>query len=669
VAQSAAITRFVGRRVFYATARGATPAGMALARRGFPATGAVFFCVLSSQRLVAATETGHVDAALTRRKKGVCDSDWMDNLTAKTLMRVLALSVAILAVSEAPTPALARTGSPNSFDFAETSAGNYLAALIAGAKRDTVAGAVYWREALRGDPRNKDILTRAFAVTLADGDFDNAERLAKRIVAHDKKNGLARILLGVEAMKARKYVKARKEFGLAGGRGAQADLTASLLTAWTEVGSGRLSKALAANDRVVRDPGLVAYRDFFGGLMADVGGDRAEALRRLEAAYKADPSVIRVADAYARVLARDGKSDEALKIYEKLLEDGPQPLVEQPYADLKAGRIPDPLIGTVTEGAAELFYGLGTLGGRSGDELAALIYLQLASYLDPRNEVVRFTMAEVFEHMEQFDRAADFYATVPDNSPLKSRAVIRYAISMNKLKRGDEGIEALKAEIARVPDDFDAADTLAALLRTKKEWLASAEVYSAALARIKEPARQNWNLFFGRGIAYERAKQWPKAEADLQEALKLIPAEPTTPVDRRDRAQVLNYLGYSWADKSLNIAAAFEMLKKAVELAPTDGYIVDSLGWAYYRQGRYDDAVRELERAVELKPADPTINDHLGDAYWRVGRKLEAHFQWNHARDLKPDPDDLPKILAKIEHGLQDEPATTVAEPSKKDGG
>ncbi|WP_164075922.1 tetratricopeptide repeat protein, partial [Stenotrophomonas maltophilia] len=77
------------------------------------------------------------------------------------------------------------------------------------------------------------------------------------------------------------------------------------------------------------------------------------------------------------------------------------------------------------------------------------------------------------------------------------------------------------------------------------------------------------------------------------------------------------------------------------------GYIVDSLGWAYYRMGRFDDAVTELERAIELKPEDPVVNDHLGDAYWRVGRQIEAYFQWNHARDLKPEPDDLPRILNK----------------------
>src|SRR3546814_11010786 len=76
------------------------------------------------------------------------------------------------------------------------------------------------------------------------------------------------------------------------------------------------------------------------------------------------------------------------------------------------------------------------------------------------------------------------------------------------------------------------------------------------------------------------------------------------------------------------------MIRKAVELRPNDGYIIDSLGWALYKLGRYDEAVEQLERAVLLRPEVPEINEHLGDAYWRVGRILEARFQRSHAHDL-----------------------------------
>jgi len=131
---------------------------------------------------------------------------------------------------------------------------------------------------------------------------------------------------------------------------------------------------------------------------------------------------------------------------------------------------------------------------------------------------------------------------------------------------------------------------------------------------------------------------------------------------------VLNYLGYSWVDKGVNLDDGMQMIRKAVEQRPDDGYIVDSLGWAFYRIGDFDEAVKHLERAVELKPEDPTINDHLGDAYWRVGRNLEARFQWSHARDLKPEPEELVKIEEKLKSGLGEGPSSTVVKKTG-DGG
>jgi tetratricopeptide (TPR) repeat protein len=587
------------------------------------------------------------------------------------------------AAVQAQTP-----GKPARFVTAESSIGNYLAALVAGAKRDTNASSVYWREALRADPRNLEIMERAFISTLADGNTGEALRLAERLISRDRKNALAHVLIGTRHLKNRQFVAARESFAKAGGgRGRNADLTANLLSAWAHVGGGELNKALELVDRSAKDKSLASYRNFLSGLMAEISGNRAEAEKRLKAANALEPSIIRVADAYGRLLARVGRNDEALAVYNKVGDQNARapgavdPLVQEPVGLIKSGKIPDPLVNSVTEGAAEVFYGLGTLGSRSGDEIAALIYLQLASYLDPRNEIVALTLAEVFEQVEQYERASQAYARVPEGSPLKSRAVIRNAVSLEKLERSDEGLEGLRGQISRNPDDLDVVDTLASFLRQKKKWVESAEVYDGAIKRIAEPGRQHWNLFYGRGIAHERSKQWPKAEADFKKALTLLPENPVERQDKRDRAQVLNYLGYSWVDMGINVDEAFPMLKKAVELSPEDGYIVDSLGWAHYRLGFYDDAVRELERAIELRPNDSTINDHLGDAYWKVGRKLEAKFQWNHARDMKPEPEELEKILKKISDGPEDaaKPNTAVKpstanetaapEAEKKNGG
>ena len=129
--------------------------------------------------------------------------------------------------------------------------------------------------------------------------------------------------------------------------------------------------------------------------------------------------------------------------------------------------------------------------------------------------------------------------------------------------------------------------------------------------------------------------------------------------------------GYSWVDQGVHLDEGMNMIRRAVEQRPDDGYIVDSLGWAYFRIGNYDEAVKNLERAVELKPEDPTINDHLGDGYWRVGRVLEAHFQWSHAKDLNPEPDDLAKIEAKLKSGLPEDTssAADAAKPKKVGNG
>jgi Flp pilus assembly protein TadD len=94
------------------------------------------------------------------------------------------------------------------------------------------------------------------------------------------------------------------------------------------------------------------------------------------------------------------------------------------------------------------------------------------------------------------------------------------------------------------------------------------------------------------------------------------------------------------------------MIEKAVRLKPDDGYIVDSLGWAHYRLGNFQDAVKYLEQAVVLRPEDATLNDHLGDAYWRVGREREARFQWDQALKLNPEPADAEKMKEKLERGL-----------------
>jgi Flp pilus assembly protein TadD len=233
---------------------------------------------------------------------------------------------------------------------------------------------------------------------------------------------------------------------------------------------------------------------------------------------------------------------------------------------------------------------------------------------------------------------------VPAGSPVAWAAGLAQAQALQDLERVDEAVAQLEAMADQAPDRSDSLVTLGDLLRQEERFAEAEAAYSRAIARLPQVDRRHWRLFYARGIAYERTKRWPQAEADLLKALELEPEQPF----------VLNYLGYSWVDQGLNLDRAQGMLHRAVELRPEDGFIVDSLGWAYFRLGENDKAVTYLERAVELEPGDPVINDHLGDAYWRAGRTREARFQWQRALTFKPEPDAVATIQQKLAEGLPD---------------
>jgi tetratricopeptide (TPR) repeat protein len=540
----------------------------------------------------------------------------------------------------------------------ESQAGNYLAALVAGADRDTTAAAVYFREALRADPRNPELIERAFAAALANGGMAEAFQLSDRLLARDPNNSLARLTSAVRAIADGQYAAARVQ--LAGGDAGRAhDVTTTLLTAWSYAGLNDGRHALDTLDRF-RDPSFAVFRDYHAGLIADLTGNAPEALKRLKAAYDGEKNTLRLADAYARYLARRGDQDGAKQIYQDFARVLPHhPIVDGALADLAAGRPLDPVIRNAKDGAAEVLYGLGGAGSRQGDELAALIYLRLALYLRPDHALAAVTVADLYEQLKQNEAAIEAYELVPETSPMRESANIQAGLSLDALGRSDDAVKRLQEIVDANPKDVDALGALASLQRSAKKFEAAARTYGKAIDLVGKPERGNWTLFYFRGICFERIKEWPKAEGDFKTALELFPDQPL----------VLNYLGYTWVDQGVNLDEAFKMLRRAVDLRPTDGYIVDSLGWANFKLGHYEEATQQLEKAIEMKPADPVVNDHLGDAYWRMGRKLDALFQWNHARDMGPEPEDLPSILKKIDSGLPDEtPAAAQTEP-KKDGG
>jgi tetratricopeptide (TPR) repeat protein len=539
-----------------------------------------------------------------------------------------------------------------------TTSGSYLAARHAGVERDAASAAEFYRSALRADPKNNELLDRAFISSVADGDIDEAVKLAERILTVDKTNRVARLVVGVQELKQKKYAAAQLNINQSV-RGPITDLVATLLSSWATYGAGDTKGALANIDKLTGPEWYPIFKDLHAGMIDELSGKDKDAGVRFERAYKLDDSMLRVTEAYARWLSRNKTEAQATAIYEAFDKKlARHPLVLEGIRETKAGKKLPPLVDSAQAGAAEALYGIGATLIRRGGEDLALVYLQLALYLQPTHSMALLSLADLYESVKRPQMAIKVYERVPDSSPLKRNAQIQLATDLDSADRSDEAIKILKEVITNDPKDLEAVMALGNIERGRKKYADCVGTYSQGIDAL--PAgndKANSVYYYYRGICEERSHQWPKAEADMKKALELQPDQP----------HVLNYLGYSWIDQGVNLDDGMKMIKRAVEQRPDDGYIVDSLGWAYYRIGNYDEAVKNLERAVDLKPEDPTINEHLGDAYWHVGRKLEAKFQWSHARDLKPEPEDLPKIEAKIANGMPDDQSSAAAAASSDD--
>ncbi len=538
-----------------------------------------------------------------------------------------------------------------------TSSGSYLAARHAAQTRDAAAAAAYYKAALERDPRNVELLDSAFLALLIGGNIEDASKFAERVLKADKNDRIAHLVLGIRELKDRRYAAARRDFPQSI-YGPVTDLTATLLMAWSQFGAGETKNAIATLDRLTGPDWYGIFKELHAGMIYDLAGNQKEAGKRFEHAYKLDGSALRVVQAYAGWLSRNRSSPRALKILESFNKVLPNhPLVLEAMEKLKSGEKPPLLVSTAQAGAGEALYGLGASLGRHGGEDVGLVYLQLSLYLVPNHPSALMSLADLYETLKKPELAIKVYGHVPASSRLRRDAAIQMASDLDALGRSEEAEELLSKLIKREPGDLEAIVALGNVLRGRKKFAECADVYSKGAATLRRPEKSNWVLYYFRGICFERSRQWPEAEADLKKALELLPDQP----------QVLNYLGYSWIDQGVHLDEGLAMIKKAVQQRPSDGYIVDSLGWAYFKIGDYNDSLKQLERAIELKPEDPTINDHLGDVYWRVGRELEAKFQWAHARDLKPEPDELPKIEAKLKNGLHEE-SSSQAKAGRKVG-
>jgi tetratricopeptide (TPR) repeat protein len=521
--------------------------------------------------------------------------------------------------------------------------GAFLAARQARMDGDTTAAARYYHAALSADPGNDWLARRSFVQDVSEGLIERALPMADRVRRNRERAPVANLVTSVDHMVNGRFGKAEALVKDVGKRGAMR-LVGPLIRAWAAFGSGDLDRALARLKPLEARESFAPFRLYHQALLLGASGDAAGALAALDALPEGVSLDLRSRLVYAALLERrDGA--EAATAYLKGLTAryGEDPVLR---AYLNYGR---PIaqafpVAVARDGVAEALYGAASALSRESVSEAAMIYLRLALYARPDLDVARALLGDMMEDAERWDAAVEAFQGIDEASPYKWSARIRIAWAMDSLGRTDEAIALLRQMSGERETNLTTLATLADLLRGHRRFAEAADVYTEAVQRIDTPGPRHWSIYYARGIAFERSKQWDRAEGDLLKALELSPEQPL----------VMNYLGYSWVDQGIRLDEAVDMIQRAVDRRPSDGYVVDSLGWAYYRMGDYETAVKHLERATDLRPEDPIINDHLGDVYWKVGRYRESCFQWRHAISLEPDEEEIPKIRKKMREGLDD---------------
>ncbi len=528
--------------------------------------------------------------------------------------------------------------------------GSYLAGRFAEQRSDHRTAAILLDRVLEENPDDMALVQRTFLAHLRAGLYERALELAEQS-GSDGNDYFADLLLAEKALHDSDWDGALARVDSDNGSGLGRYAT-PMVKAWALAGRGDTDAAIKSIGALSDQGGFGRLRSLHEGLIYARAGRFAEAE---DALVSQDPDLllapVRVIRALARVYTQQDRGADAQALIDSYIERNPgADALRDELTSAMNGEDDDRLFGPVAA-VADGFYHLAS-GIREQSTEAALIFGRLTLYLDPDFDLPILLIGDLLETSQRHNEAIEVLSRITDASPYQWDARLRIADNLAEIDRTDEAIDLLEEMAKERPDSTDPLVKIGYIYRADEAWLDEIDIYNRAIARVAEQEQRHWLLFYNRGIAFERSDQWPKAEDDFKRALELKPDDPF----------VLNYLGYSWVEKGMHIAAAKEMIRKAVSQRQNDGYIVDSLGWVLYRTGEFEEAVRHLERAVLLRPQDPVINDHLGDAYWRVGREYEARFQWDRALHLEPEEDLISTIRQKLDSGLGDAEIIEVVE-------
>lgn len=262
--------------------------------------------------------------------------------------------------------------------------------------------------------------------------------------------------------------------------------------------------------------------------------------------------------------------------------------------------------------------------------LLAHLIDQHPGYID-----LHYLQGLAFEGLKDNDQALAQFKAVSPISRFYREATIQIAFRYAEDERQDLAIAHLEDALEKDPGNTEFMIYLGSFYEEAQRY-EDAERY---LLKAIEKAPENERAYFRLGVVYDKMKRRDESIEAMKQVIAL----------NAEHANALNYLGYTYADMGVNLDEAEMLVRKALELRPDDGYITDSLGWVYYKQGNYEEALKWLLKAYELAPDDPTIIEHVGDAYLKLGNKAQALVYYEKSLSLREEDRERQKIQPKID--------------------
>jgi tetratricopeptide (TPR) repeat protein len=501
----------------------------------------------------------------------------------------------------------------------------------------------FYNNALKKDPKNEALLGEYLFFLVGRGDFNNSVKIAQKIVKYSSKHFLANMVIFVSLIKNGKNLEAENYLArLKDNDGFSLFNFMFAVTSGMNNFKDNDTKKFEESFKDIK----IQFEDFYlNNLAANyvIKNNKEKAMISYKYITNNIPSIESTLIYSKLVFDKDKKS--GIKTFMEYLDDNflTEEQAEK-YLEKYENKIDSKWLISDAFMRLSKFMSYQSIAPYLAPE--SFIMVQLALMVNPNNDIAKIETATYYEKIGDFNEAIKQHKTVSNKSFFYRISYQRVFAILEELGKMDLALKEIKDVIG-----YDTTNPLPLIekghvFHKMGKYEEAIKSYSDALNLSEKHNIKlaKWLSLYFRGISYNKQDKWVNAEKDLSEALKLNSSD----------SLLLNYLGYSYIDRDVDLEKGFELIKKALEKDPENSSILDSYAWGFFKKKQYDKALEIANKAISITPYDAVLTDHLGDIYWQIGKYKQAVYQWRTATNLSPEEDLKSKLINKLKGQLPD---------------